>query len=58
MRHLCTQSSATTPLGLELADFPRVAEYSNPGLKDESPSGKIISATGYKRDSCGKDCGV
>jgi hypothetical protein len=33
----------TTPLGLRdsLAVFPRVAEYSNPGLEDGSPSGKM-----------------
>ncbi len=34
---------ATTPLGLRnsLAVFPRVAEYSNPGLKDGTPFGEM-----------------
>jgi hypothetical protein len=31
------------------ARFPRVAEYSNPGLEDESPSGKIRKLYSTKR---------
>jgi hypothetical protein len=37
------QAFATTPLGLRDSGvvFPRVAEYSNPGLEDGSPSGNV-----------------
>jgi hypothetical protein len=37
------EAMATTPVGLGKSrpSFPRVAEYSNPGLEDGSPSGKM-----------------
>ncbi len=37
---------ATTPVGLgnSLAVFPRVAEYSNPGLEDSIPFGENVQS--------------
>gem|GEM_PF-6584758 len=63
----CAWATATTPLGLRKSSllFPRIAEYSNPGLEDESRSGKMskLRATGGSRTAlpirvarCHLDC--